>query len=292
MRVFLTGATGYIGSAVAERLIRAGHQVAGLARSDEAVRKLEAAGVTPVRGNLRATAALAESAATAEAVIHIGLEWSTHTAEIDRAAVESLLNALEGSGKPFIYTSGVWVLGDTGDEVAGEDAKLDPPPIVAWRPAVERLVLEASDRGIRGIVIRPAMVYGCGGGALRGFVESAREKGLVQFVGHGDNHWSFVHIDALAELYLLALEKGRAGDLYVATTGPPLRVRDVAEAAARPCGAAAASWPLEEARKVLGPMADALILNQRVAGTRAAQRLGWKPEAPSVFEELARGSYA
>jgi nucleoside-diphosphate-sugar epimerase len=184
-------------------------------------------------------------------------------------------------------------MGNTGEKVVGDDAPLASPSVVEWRLGVERLVREASGRKIRGVVIRPGMVYGRGGGELAGFVRQARESGVVKYVGTGENHWSFVHVDALARLYVMALEKAGAGVMLVATNGPPLRVREVAEAAARLGGSAARAepWPLEEARKQIGPMADGMVLDQRIAGTRARQLLGWNPEAPSVLVELSRGSY-
>lgn len=287
MRVFVTGATGYVGTAVAEALRAAGHDVLGLARSDEAAAKLRAAGCGVVRGSLADLAALAEGARAADAVIHLAATGGPDQAEVDTAAAEALLHALAGSGKPFIYTSGVWVLGPTGDAVADEDAPLRPAALVAWRADVERTVVDAGSRGIRTVVLRPGVVHGRGGGTPGTWTASGRRKGVVRYVGDGTQRWPFVHVDDLAELYVLALA-APAGTVLNAA-GPSLPVRRAAEAAAEATGARAEAWPLEEARARLGPYADALALDQRVSSERA-WALGWRPSRPSVVEELRGGS--
>lgn len=158
MRIFVTGATGFIGSVVTEKLLAAGHRVAGLARSDAAARKLETAGATAVRGALDDGDAIARGAAAADAAIHLAMDFSADAPRLDRIAIEAIARGL-GKGKPFVYTSGVWVMGSTGGHVVDEDAPLNPVPIVAWRPAHEETVREAG-----GIVIRPGMVFGRDGG--------------------------------------------------------------------------------------------------------------------------------
>jgi nucleoside-diphosphate-sugar epimerase len=241
MIVFVTGATGYIGTAVVQALRGAGHEVRGLARSPAAAEKLEFAGVEAVEGALTELTVLARA----------------------------MLNAVEGTGKPFIYTSGVWVLGNTGDVVADEDAPLDPSPLVGWRAEVEGTMRDAAAWGT--------------------FVSSARRKGVVRYVGDGTQRWPFVHVDDLADLYVLALD-APAGTLLNAAAGLSLPVREVAEAAAQANGATVEAWPLDEAREVLGVYADALALDQQVAAERAAG-LGWNPSRPSVLDELRTGSY-
>ncbi len=295
MRLFLTGATGYIGGAVAEVLRAAGHTVTGLARSEEAARKLEARGVAVARGSLHDTAVLAAAAREADGVIHMALDFgAADTPQVDAGAVRAMLGALEETGRPFVYTSGVWVIGDTGGRAADEETPLNPTPLVAWRPAVERTVLDAAREGVRTVVLRPAMVYGRGGGAVAGFVKTARENGVVRFIGNGANRWSFVHVEDLADLYLLALTQAPEGSLFLAADGPAIPVREVAEAASRAAGAEGRtqSVPLEEARKTMGPLADALVMDQEISAARAQRLLGWAPHRPSVLEELARGGYA
>jgi nucleoside-diphosphate-sugar epimerase len=289
MIVFVTGATGYIGTAVVQALRGAGHEVRGLARSPAAAEKLEFAGVEAVEGALTELTVLARAARAADAVIHIGATGKADQAEVDTAAVRAMLNAVEGTGKPFIYTSGVWVLGNTGDVVADEDAPLDPSPLVGWRAEVEGTMRDAAAWGIRSVVLRPAVVYGRGRGTPGTFVSSARRKGVVRYVGDGTQRWPFVHVDDLADLYVLALD-APAGTLLNAAAGSSLPVREVAEVAAQANGAVAEAWPLDEAREVLGAYADALALDQQVAAERAAG-LGWNPSRPSVLDELRTGSY-
>jgi nucleoside-diphosphate-sugar epimerase len=151
--------------------------------------------------------------------------------------------------------------------------------LVAWRPAVEQLVLDTTVRGIRGIVIRPARVYG----GSRGPIAKIR-SGAEPLVGSGDNHWSFVHVEDLAELYVLAFENAPAGSVYVAADGPPVSVKDLAAA----CGITA-MLPLEEARRKMGPLADALVMDQRIGSTRAGRELGWKPSRPGVLQAIRQG---
>jgi len=290
MLVFLTGATGYIGSAVAQALRRAGYAVVGLARSDDQVRTLAAQGLGAHRGDLRDPASLAEGARNADAVIHTALAAAPDAGPVDRAAVEAMLGALAQFNRPFVYTSGCWVVGNTGDKVADEDTPPAPTPLVAWRPAVEQLVLDAARHGVQGIVLRPAMVYGCGGGLVASFGQSAREHGAARVIGDGGNRWTFVHLDDLAALYVLAL-RAASGTLLFAAHGAAVRVRDVAEAASRAAGAhgEVETVPLEQARQTMGPLADALVLDQQISGERAQRVLGWRPQGPPVLEELARG---
>ncbi|MBL8231054.1 MAG: NAD-dependent epimerase/dehydratase family protein [Bryobacterales bacterium] len=284
MNIFLTGATGYVGSVIAEELRKAGHTVSGLARSQDAAAKLKASGVEPISGDLTAPAALRTAAARADGVIHAAMSWGADTAQVDEAAVRTILDALAGSGKPFLYTSGVWVLGDTKGHVAGEIWKPRPPAIVAWRPAVEQLVMGGGERKVRGIVIRPAMVYGRGGGFTAGFVKEARQTGVVHIVGDGNNHMSFVPVEGLAKLYVLAVESPLGGELFLAADGPAFTVRSVAEAT----GARVETIPLDVARTQMGPLADALIMDQRVMTTKAGRLLGWDPRYPNVLEEVKR----
>ena len=289
MTVFVTGATGYIGRVVVRALCTAGYEVHGLARSPLAEAKLRADGGEVVRGSLTDLPVLARAARAADAVIHLGATGDAEQAEVDTAAVSAMLNAVEGSGKRFVYTSGIWVLGSTGNDVADEDAPLDPTPIVAWRAGVEGTMREAADWGLRPVVLRPAVVYGRGGGTPGTFVASARKKGVVRYVGDGTQRWPFVHVDDLAELYVLALEAS-SGTVLNAAAGPSLRVREVAETAAEANGAEAEAWPLEDARERLGPYADALALDQQVSSRRALA-FGWNPSRPSVLDELRTGSY-
>ena len=293
MNVFLTGATGYIGSAVVDALQKSGHSVTGLARNDEAAGTLRERGCKVHRGDLQNPQTLAEGARATDATIHTASTNDARSGQLDPPAVRAMLDALESSDRPFLYTSGVWVLGDTGDGPADENASLDPSPIVAWRPAVERMVLDAAELGVHTVVIRPAMVYGRGGGTPAMLLDAARKHGVVRYVGTGENRWTMIHVEDLADLYVRAMENAPAGTLLHAAAGPPLQVAEIASATAEAGGAEGhtASWPLAEARERLGPFADALALDQWVSGKRAEEMLGWRPQAPSVLDDLRRGSY-
>ena len=291
MNVFLTGATGYVGSAIADALLAAGHSVTGLARSEDAARKLIEKGITPRRGDLRSLDGLQAGARAFDGIIHAG---TTNDGPSDTAAVCAMLDAVRGSRKPFVYTSGIWVLGDTGGKIADETAPLKPAALVAWRPGLERLVLAAAQDAVRAIVLRPAIVYGQGGGVTADLVRSARETGAARYVGTGENRWPLVHVADLGDLYRRAVEKAPSGALLHAAHGEAYRVRELAEAASVGAGAGGRTeaWPLEEARKALGPYADALVLDQQVSGAKAKSTLGWSPHGPDALEDLRCGSYA
>jgi nucleoside-diphosphate-sugar epimerase len=294
MKVFLTGATGYIGGAVAERLQAAGHAVIGLARSDAAEQKLKARGIEARRGDLSDKSSLKAASQGADAVIHAAATNNAEGPKADKAAVEAIVDALKGSNKPFIYTSGIWVLGNTGNTPLDETAPYHPLAIVAWRPAVEELALASAGQGVGAKVLRPALVYGRAAGIPAMLVGEARQRGKVRYVGSGDQSWTFVHVEDLSDLYVRVLTQAPAGSVWHGAAGEPVLAKAVAEAAARAGGAggAVSSLPLEEARKTMGPFADALAANQKISSRKAQQTLGWKPIQPPILEDLTRGSYA
>ncbi|MGP4110560.1 SgcJ/EcaC family oxidoreductase [Streptomyces sp. 4N509B] len=296
MKVLLLGATGYVGSAVADHLTRFGHEVVELGRG---------AADRPGRGRERRVGDLTDPGSLTravtpdiDAVVHAATP--TGDAATDAAAVDALLAPLRGTGRAFVYTSGVWVLGATGPDPAGEDAPTDPLPIVGYRPLIERQVLAAAADEVRATVIRPGIVHGRGGGIPALLVNLARDHRAPLFVapdgeaGGAPVHWPMVHVDDLAELYVAAVERAEAGTLWHGVAEPAVPVRDVARAAGRAADVLAAprAWPVEEARAALGAaFADALALDQRVAGDAARQRLGWRPARAGAVADLATGSY-
>lgn len=288
MKVFVTGATGYIGSAVVEALLRKGHSVVGLARSDEAEAKLLAAGAEAVRAQLTDPSAVRQTAANSDGVIHTANTNDANAEKADDAAVTSIVAGLRTKKRPFIYTSGIWVNGNTNGAVIDEDAPYHPLPLVAWRPRHEQRVLEAAKEGMRGIVIRPGIVYGRGGGIPAMMLQWAKQRGAFRVAGDGENHWPMVHVDDLAELYVLALEKAPERTILFGASGEAVKVRDIVAAA----GGKLEPWPLDEARKELGGFADGLAADQKVSGARAMKSLGWSPTGPSILEEVRSGSYA
>ncbi len=294
MQIFIVGATGYIGSAIASALLAHGHRARGSARSEEAARKLRGAGVDPVKSDVTQPETLTAAAAGADGVVYAVQYQGNDGARVESAALRALAGALEGSNKPLVYTSGVWLYGSTGERVADEDAPHNPTPLVVHRPQLERIVLDAADEGVRSVIIRPGDVYGRNGGMPAMWVQSARETGAARFVGDGANHWPMVHVDDLAELYVLALEKAPARSIYNAADETSFTVREMAAAASSGAGrnGAVAAWPLEEARRQLGPFADALALDSRVASDRARKELGWRTRSSSILDDLRSGSYA
>jgi nucleoside-diphosphate-sugar epimerase len=196
---------------VAEALKRTGHDVIGLARDEGTAAALKARDIVAVRGDLADTHLLAEQAARSDGVIHVATTGGEHQAEVDIAATTSMLDALAGSGSPYVHTSGGWVLGNTVSEPADEDAPIAVAEAIAWRPALERTVRAGADRDVRSVVIRPAIMFGHGRGLPAMYVEWARQRGIGRCVGSGENRWTFVHADDLAELYRLALEHAPPG---------------------------------------------------------------------------------
>lgn len=294
MKVFVTGATGYVGTAVCGALRAAGHEVTGAARSEAAEGLLRARGDRAVAASLEAPESLAEAAKRADAVIHAaGAVGSAEWPGRDRAAVEAMLGALAGSGKAFLYTSGVWVFGDTDGRMVGEIARLKPPAMVAWRPAVEELVLESKERGVAAMVMRPGMVFGRKGGGVGRMFRQAAQDGVVRYVGTGENHWSSVHADDLADLYRLAIEEPAAGELFIACGGMPQPVKKIALAVAKACGieGRVEAVSVEAAKAEMGPVAECLGMDCRAGSTKAARFFGWTVRRPSVFDEIFSGSY-
>jgi nucleoside-diphosphate-sugar epimerase len=296
MKVFVTGGTGYIGSAVSLRLKKAGHDVSALVRSKEKGAALQAAGVKLVVGDLANPSGYAASAYGAQAFVHTAFDYAADGAEKDRKAVSTARELLRGSvGGTFVYTSGIWVLGDTGGELVDETRRTNPVQLVAFRVGHEQLALEMAKEGIRAVVVRPGIVYGgTKGGIPATFFGTALKHGAAQMIGEGRNHWPLVHIDDLAELYVRVVERAPAGSVFHATDASTRSVREVAEAASRASGkdGAVTVLPLDKARGSMGPFADALALDQKVSSDKARTELDWRPrhedfvaEAPLLFSE-------
>jgi nucleoside-diphosphate-sugar epimerase len=296
MKLFLTGATGFIGGAIARAAISAGHQVTALVRSEtsDPAAALSRVGVALHAGDLRKPQSFSVAAGTAEAVVHAASTNDASAGAVDEAAAMAML-AAQPAGAAFIYTSGAWVYGDTRGTSATEASGLNPPLLVAWRPAVERKVLAlAAERAVAAVVLRPAMVHGDGGGVFGMLAGKARESGVVQIVGTGRNHWPTVHVDDLAAAYVAAVERandrerGIAGRTFNIVAEEAVPVAAIADAVRVAVGADRIEVvPLESARQTMGPFADALALDQGMSGQLAQQFLAWTAKRPGAIADLS-----
>jgi len=292
MNIFVTGAGGYIGGSVAMALLAAGHRVRGLTRSAASAERLARVGIEPVLGTLDDADALSRAARAADGVIN--------AASADHAgAVRALIHGMEGSGKPLLHTSGSSVIGDDarGNRRSesifdDEDTPLVVNPGKQARRELDLMVLAAAGSAIRSAVICPSLIYGVGRGLNPSSVQvpflaaNARDKGVVQIVGHGANVWSNVHIDDVVDLYLRALSKAPAGAFYFAENGEA-SFADIAAAIAERLGLAGIeALPPEVAAERWGESKAYFTLgsNSRVRARRARRELDWAPGHDSVLE--------
>lgn len=262
MRVFLTGATGYIGGEVAAALRNAGHEIGALVRPESDTGALRELGAVLFSGELTSLPSLAQQIEGYDAFVHAAAA-ATDRADADRIAVETFA-AID---RPFVYTSGVWVLGNT--DSAEEGSPVNPLPIVAWRPAHEERVL-----GTGGAVLRPGCVYGGKQGLLGAWFAAGELKKPLQIVGDGTNRWAMVDVRELADLYVRAVEQQARGVLHGIDDS-----HETLEAMARAIApdAPIEKLPLELARTAMGPFADALAVDQVISSTETRQKLGWSP---------------
>lgn len=291
MNVFITGAAGYIGGSVAARLLQEGYRVRGLVRTQEQAERVRKLGIDPVVGTLEDGALLAREAKQADAVINAA-------SSDNRPPVEAMLDALAGSGKPFIHTSGSSVVGDDArgewksDKVYAEDTPVDVVPEKAARASLDKLILDAAQRGVRSVILCNTMIYGTGLGAspdsvqIPPLVAQAQKSGVARYVGKGLNVWSNVHIADVVELYLLALKKAPAGSFYFVENGEASYADIVAAIARRLKLGPPQSWPVEEAIKEwgFGHAVYSFGSNSRVTADKARRELGWQPKHTSVFD--------
>ena len=291
MNVFVTGATGYIGGSIAERLIASGHRVVGLIRSKEKALLLKDRGIEPVLGTLDDSETLIHAADAADAVIH--------AASADHAgAVLTLIAALERSGKTLICTTGSGIAADSADGeyatsvAVTEDSYFEPVPFRRPRVAMNRLVREAAiDKGIRSVVICPSMIYGNGRGLqtdsdqLPKLIALSKQVGAGAYFGKGLNRYSNVHIDDLVDLYLLALEKAPGGSFFFAENGHA-SFKEIAEMISRSLGLGGKTVSLSVADLVrqYGAAGRYGITSNSLVSAVNARRLGWSPKAPSLAE--------
>ena len=287
MRVFLTGATGFIGTAIADELIGAGHSVLGVARNDAAADLLTKRGILPHLGDLRDHDSFISGAQACDAVIHCAFihDFSkfTENIEIEHKTVAAMLEALAGSEMPFIATSGIAMLAP-GRTATEEDRPLD------WgRGATENLVLGAASRGLRTSVIRlPPITHENGeGGFLPALAQIARAKGVSAYVGDGENRWPAGHRRDAAHLYRLALKKGEPGASYMAVADEGLAMRDIAAAIGAKLGLPTASVSNEEAQDHFGWLGMFIGTDMPASSQITREHLGWRPSHTGLLQDIA-----
>lgn len=291
MKIFLTGATGYIGSAVLDAALRANHQITALVRTPQAADALASRGVTPVLGDLKTVKSYRAAAESHDSYIHTAADAGPKREEVDRKAIETLMTLATARAKSsqvsFVYTSGIWVLGSNAQPM-DETAQPNPAQLVGWRPSHEQLVLDSAAPNLRTAVIRPGVVYGGNRGIVSDLLKNALD-GLIRVIGTGDNHWPLVYDRDLADLYVRVASMGEASGIYHANDEGDETVNAIVEGIASHLSMTpdVRHVPLEEARKKLGAYADALALDQRVRGPRA-RALGWSPTLHSVGTNVPR----
>jgi len=291
MRIFVTGATGFIGSAVVQELLGAGHQVLGLARSEAGAAALAAAGAEVHRGSLEDPDSLKRGASAVDGVIHTAFihDFTNFAASVgaDELAIQAMAATLAGSGKPLLVTSGVLGLppGRPGTE---EDLASS-----AFPRKSEAAGLAAAALGVRAMVIRLApSVHGDGDhGFVPTLVAGAREKGFATYVGEGKNRWPAVHRLDAARLYRLALEKGTTGARYHGVADEGIPVREIAEVIGRRLNVPAVSKTPEEAGALFGFIGHVLAMDGPTSNALTRERLGWHPTHPGLLQDLEQGRY-
>ena len=291
MRVALTGATGFIGSHVLTELQEHGHEVTALVRDDAQADVVAGRGATATVVDLYDRPAVVSLLSAADGAIHTASPGDATSADLDSAVVDAAVEALAGTGKPYLHISGAWIYGDNTS--ISEQSPFNPPALVAWKEPIERRLLDATD--MRGVVIVSGVAYGDGAGGLPGLLLGSPrdDAGNLIMVGTGRQHWSTVHVADLADFFRRALESDSARGYYVIGNGLNSTVAELTEAAAVAAGAAGAVPGSDaEARARLGEyFAEVLLLDQGTDAAKARAELGWQPSHRGLVDELRNGSY-
>jgi nucleoside-diphosphate-sugar epimerase len=295
MRVFVTGATGFIGSAIVPELIAAGHHVTGLARSDQAAAALAGAGAEVHRGALDDLDSLGAGAAAADGVIHTAyihdFSQMEHAAQTDLRAIESLGAALEGSGRPLVITTGTALVNP--GQVATEEDMVDPRSARHARLGTEHVAIGFAARVVRSVVVRPgASVHGEGDhGFVPVLIDIARAKGVSAYIGDGSNRWPAVHRLDAARLYRLALEKAPARSVLHAIADEGVPTREIAEVIGRHLDLPVVSIAPEDAAEHFGWIGAFFALDAPASSALTQERMGWQPTHRGLIADLEAGHY-
>jgi nucleoside-diphosphate-sugar epimerase len=292
MRVFVTGATGFVGSAVVQDLLDAGHQVIGLVRSDAGAKALAATGATVHRGDVQDLDSIKSGAAQADAVIHTAFihDFSKfkESCEIDRRAITALGEALAGSSRPLIVTSGTGLL-PSGRRTTEDDAAASASPRVASEEAAAAM----QARGVNASVMRlPPSVHGDGDhGFVPMLIGMAREKGASAYIGDGSNHWGGVHRSDAARLYRLAIEKNAGPARYHATAEEGIPFKEIAAVIGRRLGVPVVSKSPEEAAQHFTWFAHFAAMDNLASSAKTRAMTGWQPKGPGLIADIDRAAY-
>lgn len=292
MRVFVTGASGFIGSATVRELLSKGHTVLGLSRSTSSAKILTDLGAEIHDGSLDDLSSLKSGAAQCDGVIHLGFvnDFSDfpRSCAKDRAAIDALGSAIEGTGKPLVVTSGILLL--AAGEMRTEDDKPDSEGFAAVRGKSEEVTLALVEKGVRAMVVRlPPTVHGEGDkGFVPMIIGATREKGVSSYIGEGLNRWTAVHRLDAARLYRLALEKGVAGGVYHAVADESVPTKEISEAIGSRLNVPIASKSLEEAAGELGFVVYAYSRDSPASSAKTRDQLGWKPEQPGLIADVEK----
>jgi nucleoside-diphosphate-sugar epimerase len=282
MKIFITGASGYIGAAVAETFRRAGHDVIGLVRSEAKGKALACREIRPIVGTMENLKDLSSLFRESEVFIHCASEMSKERIALDKSVIETFVNVAKKSYSPktIIYTSGVWVCGNTGDKLVDETICPNPVKLVAWRPAHESLVLNSANSKIRPIVIRPGTVYGGKGGPIARWFEQATKEGVIKIVGDGSNRWAMVHVNDLADAYLRAAESNLSGEIFNIVDRSRFTVLENVQAIGKTVGIKKEIQTMTQAegKKAFGDYAECLAIDQHIDARKAVRLLGWTPK--------------
>ncbi len=294
MRVFLTGATGFIGFAIARDLAAAGHGVLGLARSDAAAKALAQAGIETQRGDLSDLDSLTAAARACDGVIHTAFihDWSqsmADRADVDLRAAEAMAGAMAGTGKPLVVASGTLMV--AGPRIATEAD--GPPDPSGPRAATEVAVLAASERGVRGSVVRlPPSVHGAGDkGFMPMLIDIARRTGVAGYVGDGANRWPAVHRLDAARLFRLAMEKAPPGTRLHGVADEGIPMREIAETIGAGLGLPVRGVAQDAAVAHFGFLGMFLAMDNRTSSALTRQMLDWRPEGPGLLEDMRDNGY-